>query len=43
MVTDEGRRKEMLYLTTHSAHFIYGHMASDIWYMTIQIVREDTR
>ena len=23
-------RKEMLYLTTHSTHFIYGHMASDI-------------
>ena len=24
-------RKEMLYLTTHSTHFIYGYMASDIW------------
>ena len=24
-------RKEMVYLTTHSAHFIYGYMASDIW------------
>ena len=24
-------RKEMLYLTTHSAHFIYGYTASDIW------------
>ena len=24
-------RKEMIYLTTHSAHFIYGYMASDIW------------
>ena len=23
--------KEMLYLTTHSTHFIYGYMASDIW------------
>ena len=23
--------KEMFYLTTHSAHFIYGYMASDIW------------
>ena len=22
--------KEMFYLTTHSTHFIYGHMASDI-------------
>ena len=21
----------MLYLTTHSTHFIYGYMASDIW------------
>ena len=26
-----GRRKEMFYLTTHSTHFIYGYMASDIW------------
>ena len=25
-------RKEMLYLTTHSTHFIYGYMASDIYY-----------
>ena len=25
----EGR--EMFYLTTHSTHFIYGYMASDIW------------
>ena len=24
-------RKEMFYLTTHSTHFIYGHMASNIW------------
>ena len=24
-------RKEMFYLTTHSVHFIYGYMASDIW------------
>ena len=22
----------MVYLTTHSTHFIYGYMASDIWY-----------
>ena len=33
--------KEMFYLTTHSTHFIYGYMASDIWYAT-QIVREET-
>ena len=26
----EGRKK-MFYLTTHSTHFIYGYMASDIW------------
>ena len=25
-----GGRKEMFYLTTHSTHSIYGHMASDI-------------
>ena len=24
-------RKEMLYLTTHSTHFIYCYMASDLW------------
>ena len=23
--------KEMFFLTTHSTHFIYGYMASDIW------------
>ena len=27
------------YLTTHSTHFIYGYMASDIWLRTILIVR----
>ena len=25
------RRKEVFHLTTHSTHFIYGYMASDIW------------
>ena len=29
IVAREGR-KEMFYLTTHSTHFIYGYMASDI-------------
>ena len=24
-------RKEMFYLTTHSTHYIYGYMVSDIW------------
>ena len=37
------KKKEMFYLTTHSTHFIYGYMASDIWYRTTQIVREETR
>ena len=32
--------KEMFYLTTHSTHFIYGYMASDIWLRTILIVRK---
>ena len=27
-------RNEMFYLTTHSTHFIYGYMASDIWLRT---------
>ena len=35
--------KEMFYLTTHSTHFIYSYMASDIWLRTTQIVREETR
>ena len=28
---------------THSTHFIYGYMASDIWLRTILIVRKETR
>ena len=43
MDSESGKGKEMLYLTTHSTHFIYGYMASDIWLRTIQIVREETR
>ena len=35
-------RKEMFYLTTHSTHFIYGYMASDIWLRTFRIVRKET-
>ena len=37
------REREMFYLTTHSRHFIYGYMASDIWLRTILIVRKETR
>ena len=33
----------MFYLTTHSTHFIYGYMASDIWLRTILIVRKEIR
>ena len=33
----------MFYLTTHSTHFIYGYMASEIWLRTILIVRKETR
>ena len=36
------REREMFYLTTHSTHFIYGYMASDIWLKTILIVRKIT-
>ena len=35
-------RKEMFYLMTHSTHFIYGYMVSDIWLRTILIVRKET-
>ena len=37
------REREMFYLTTHSTHFIYAYMASDIWLRTILIVRKETR
>ena len=33
----------MFYLTTHSTHFIYGYITSDIWLRTILIVRKETR
>ena len=36
-------RKDMFYLTTHSTHFIYSYMASDIWLRAILIVRKETR
>ena len=35
------RERALFYLTTHSTHFIYGYMASDIWLRTI--VRKETR
>ena len=38
-ITLDERRKEMFYLTTHSTHFSYGYMASDIWLRTYLIVR----
>ena len=41
IVRQEGR-KEMFYLMTHSTHFIYGYMTSDVWLMTILIVRKET-
>ena len=37
------KERQMFYLTTHSTHFIYGYMASDIWLRTILIVRKETR
>ena len=41
--SEREREREMFYLTTHSTHFIYGYMASDIWLRTILIVRKETR
>ena len=41
--TGLGREREMFHLTTHSTHFIYGYMVSDIWLRTILIVRERER
>ena len=37
------RERIFFYLTTHSTHFIYGYMASDIWLRIILIVRKETR
>ena len=37
------REREFFYLTTHSTHFIYSYMASDIWLRTILIVRKESR
>ena len=37
------REREMFYLTTHSTHYIYSYMVSDIWLRTILIVRKETR
>ena len=33
---------EMFCFTTHSTHFIYSYMVSDIWWSTTQIVRKET-
>ena len=30
MAREREREREMFYLTTHSTHFIYGYMASDM-------------
>ena len=43
LVFYDNQEREMFYLTTHSTHFIYGYMASDIWLRTILIVRKETR
>ena len=43
MRKEREREREMFYLMTHSTHFIYGYMASDIWLKTILIVRKETR
>ena len=42
LLTWKYQEREMFYLTTHSTHFIYGYMASDIWLRTILIVRKET-
>ena len=36
-------KEDIFYLMTHSTHFIYGHMMSDIWLRTTQIPREEPR
>ena len=29
--SERGERERNVYLMTHSTHFIYGYMSSDIW------------
>ena len=29
--SDKGRKEGNVYITTHSTHFTYSYMASDIW------------
>ena len=41
VITHTQTRKDNL--MTHSTHFIYGYMVSDIWLRTILIVRKETR
>ena len=43
LLSDKQEGRKCFYLTTHSTHFIYGYMASDIWLRTILIVRKETR
>ena len=45
LVSNYGRKegRKCFYLMTHSTHFIYGQMASDIWLRTILIVKKETR
>ena len=37
------RKEGNVYLTTHSTHFIYCYMASDIWLRIILILKKETR
>ena len=41
--SEKEREREMFYLTTHSTHFIYSYMSSDIWLRIILIVRKRER
>ena len=29
--SSQGRKEDIFYLMTHSTHFIYGYMVSEIW------------
>ena len=42
LVLHSKEREKCYILKTHSTHFIYGYMASDIWLRTILIVRKAT-
>ena len=43
LVAAQRKGRKCFYLTTHSKHFIYGYMASDLWLRTILSVSDSEK